>query len=384
MRGKLRQLETEVALLPHGPKIVALTETWLGADDSDDLFASPVLNGFALFRQDRHQSQAPGEPLSRGGGVCALISSDLLPVRVPVRQPAETVWIDLLAYQPPLRLAVCYLPYVTGENVTDLLGALEEGAPLEQETPLLIVGDFNLRHIDWDTFTVAAGDTHWVHSDMLLEAFTLRGLSQLVRDPTHVQGGILDLVLSSDPFLIEDTLVGTLFSDHRLVSCSLALPVPVARRPRWWDWRSADYAAMVTELSSVNWTQAFSHCANVDDAWLCVATQLLHLRQCYVQEKTSPHTQYPYTSHPRTKRLIRQKSRLTAAIARELVEGRKEILIQRRDLLAAEIDTAIQELDKEKQQSIAAIRNTTEGTVPSGIDPTNRLKVDVGEYHCYF
>ncbi len=293
--------------------------------------------------------------------MCLLVTNDLLPVRVPCPTPAETVWVDLLQYKPPLRLGVCYLPYVSADSVGLLLAALDSAAPVESNQPLLIVGDFNLRHVDWSAFVPTPSEPQPSLSKSLLDAWSLRGLTQLVRTPTHERGAILDLVLVSDPFLVQSTAVGPLFSDHRSIQCSLAPCAPVSSRRKWLDWKSADFASMAVELDTVDWEMEFSYCANVDHAWEAIETKLTHLKQAHVKVR-SAHPSYPFTNHPRTRGLIRRKSRLTSAIAEEVDPLKKNILIERRDLLSDELSDIIREIDREKQHTVAAARNTAEGT----------------------
>ncbi len=76
----------------------------------------------------------------------------------------------------------------------------------------------------------------------------------------------------------------------------------------------------------------FSTCANPDQFWEKILRELSRLKATYVKEK-SAHPKFPLTNHPRTKGLIRRKSRLTSAIGREADEEKKRILVECRDLL---------------------------------------------------
>ena len=57
-------------------------------------------------------------------------------------------------------------------------------------------------------------------------------LKQLVNQPTHLRGHILDLILSpSDQDTIVDIKICDFVSDHTLVKCSMAFPHQVAHIP---------------------------------------------------------------------------------------------------------------------------------------------------------
>lgn len=67
---------------------------------------------------------------------------------------------------------------------------------------LFLVGDFNMPDINWHNLT-SNSPTSRQFCDLV---FALN-LSQLVLNPTHVLGGILDLVITNPPELIENLSV---------------------------------------------------------------------------------------------------------------------------------------------------------------------------------
>ena len=84
-----------------------------------------------------------------------------------------------------------------------------------------ICGDFNL-HVD-----VPLGDGH-----KFMTFLDLCDLKQLVNQPTHLHGHILDLILStSDQDTIVDVKSCDIVSDYALVKCSVAFPRQVAHIP---------------------------------------------------------------------------------------------------------------------------------------------------------
>ena len=75
----------------------------------------------------------------------------------------------------------------------------------------LILGDFNLPHIDWQTQT---SSTHT--GETYVELFQDLFLHQHVVEPTHVRGNVLDLVFTQDESFIHDIrcLKEESISDH--------------------------------------------------------------------------------------------------------------------------------------------------------------------------
>ena len=71
----------------------------------------------------------------------------------------------------------------------------------------MVIGDFNLKEVDWsNNFMLNSSSLYEVFSDMLLENF----LTQMVLEPTRGDN-ILDLVLSNTTDCIYDAEVGELF-----------------------------------------------------------------------------------------------------------------------------------------------------------------------------
>ena len=127
----------------------------------------------------------------------------------------------------------------------------------------VIIGDFNLPGIDWDTLqaTGRAAD--------LMEKCGEKFYSQLVEFPTHIKGNILDLVLTNVPEQVtEIENVGRLGrSDHVMLLVKLqvaAQEAPTSQMvPNWhkadWDGlkRSVTEADMVARMDGATAAQAW-------------------------------------------------------------------------------------------------------------------------------
>ena len=81
------------------------------------------------------------------------------------------------------------------------------------------MGDFNCHHSDW-----LGSDRTDAHGRAAYDFVSVTNCSQLVRGPTHTDGGTLDLVMSDVPELI-DVVVGSPIggSDHYHLSITLTL-----------------------------------------------------------------------------------------------------------------------------------------------------------------
>ena len=129
--------------------------------------------------------------------------------------------IDASSFQ--FRLVIIYrIPYSAVHPITSSTFFLEFSDYLDSlllsKVPLCISGDFNL-HLD------VSGDVDAPKFADLLESMCL---TQYARSPTHIQGHILDLVITrnSDNIIKGRPISDRYISDHCSVLCSLSVPRP--------------------------------------------------------------------------------------------------------------------------------------------------------------
>ena len=117
----------------------------------------------------------------------------------------------------------------------------------------VIVGDFNLRTIDWDIPRAEHVDQEF------LEAVQDCYLTQLVREPTRGEN-TLDLILSTDEHMIEDTTILPPLSnsDHNVISFSLIVEERLSddSTVRIGDYNKADCKGIRDVLGRVEWDNA--------------------------------------------------------------------------------------------------------------------------------
>jgi hypothetical protein len=101
------------------------------------------------------------------------------------------------------------------------------------DTPDLIIGgDFNLPHISWDTNSPSRQCPN-EEKEMLATLNTLCSelhLTQVIKEPTHYQGNILDLVFTNNTNLIHNTIVTSTIrsiSHHSMVTIQTQYKEPI-------------------------------------------------------------------------------------------------------------------------------------------------------------
>lgn len=90
-----------------------------------------------------------------------------------------------LNVSPKLLVCCVYLPPACSDYVFDALVNSLRALPSDMD--ILLLGDFNMPDVDWSSLS---GLSH-----RSSELFFDLNLMQLISEPTHVCGGILDLVL---------------------------------------------------------------------------------------------------------------------------------------------------------------------------------------------
>lgn len=175
------------------PDIVAITETWFRADQTD---AELTIENMCLLRHDRS---------SRGGGV-ALYYRDCLSCAEIIDEAiqfTDTLWCTLqVRNNEPCLIALIYRPPSADETFNQGLLDRIRLASNKYQTSILIMGDFNLPQLH----------VHQHHSEHTLEGrfqslfedLTLfNHVSQYTRTRGNDQPSLLDLILTNEEFSVD-------------------------------------------------------------------------------------------------------------------------------------------------------------------------------------
>ena len=225
--------------------ITAITETWL-TDEQDrttQIVKDLCPKGYTMPHQPRTTGQ-------RGGGVGLLHKKGITirPLTVETFESFEYAEHMLKQSSIWIRIIVLYRPPPSTENrltnrqfLTEFSSFLERQIILPGE--LLLLGDFNI-HID------DPNDYYAKEFQSLLETFDL---TQLVRQATHKDGHILDLVITkSTCILVKDIYVTPPWvSDHSIVHIKLSIdkPVLVTKTITCRKWKDIDINSFRHDIS---------------------------------------------------------------------------------------------------------------------------------------
>ena len=268
-------VELELCIMNEKPDVVAITETWLTHNISDNELH---FEGYTLFRRDRD------DPIKqRGGGVLMYIRSSLNPFEViDVKSDlfSEIIFCNISCKGENTLLGVCYRPpdskVENDESFYKILSSFKNKA-------FILLGDLNLANLKWDNKTCLD------KSHPFVECLDNNFISQCVDKPSRGDN-FLDLILCSDETLIKNLSVDEPFetSDHQIirfeivgVTCNKDKKFPV------YDYFKGDYDVIRQHVQTLGWgALKTSNCVN--EIWSKLKADILDIRDRFINIKGRP------------------------------------------------------------------------------------------------
>lgn len=236
-----------------------LTETWLNKDVPNNCIIPP---GYQMFRWDRD---------SRGGGVAIIVKNSVSAVLVHCNLN-ETVWCRITFANNVYLVGVVYRPPVTQPEFLDKLN-LFLCAHVKSTTRLILTGDFNLPHIDWEA--LSPGHVETSSAEILLEILISHNLRQIVNEETRVtpeSRSLLDLLFISQRVGDYTISVEEGISDHKMIAMDILHSIGNRKRPfvpiPIKDYVQADDTSVIDFLEcSFSQFQLACDCESVEELW---------------------------------------------------------------------------------------------------------------------
>ena len=241
------------------PSVVLLTETWLTENIDNSVFCLPQ---FQIFRKDR--PVVNGAP-QRGGGTAILtnVEYDVSRVDIPDRFSEVEICAVDICFGRNVRFICVYRPPNCSENCSAVILLCIQHL-IYNCTSFVICGDFNFSKINWINMQTSGNTSSFEFLNFVL----LEGISQMVNEPTHQSGGILDLVLASDEYLVDtvSTDQPLASSDHFTLTFRILVDSGKKKTTKVvYDYSKCHNA--VDFLLHINWNLVFNNCCNVNMYW---------------------------------------------------------------------------------------------------------------------
>ena len=168
----------------------------------------------------------------------------------------------------------------------------------------IIVGDFNYPGIDWNTYVCDNMSTDFVN--VVQEQF----YEQLINEPTHSGGNILDLVLTKTPENVHDCKVVSQLGNSDHFGICITLPnknVPkVSHAKKVPNYAKADWDSIQAFFAHIDFKSEFETCS-VEEMWEFLISKIKTSESLFVPLKRQKRLDQPPWMSDKILRLIRKK-----------------------------------------------------------------------------
>ena len=246
------------------PHIICLVEVLPKSGKQSD-FSQINIPGYQKFHPDETRSK-------RGAVIFTRNDLDVMPIpELNSCNFEETIWIKVRFENESVVCGLIYRnPSSSAENNQHLNDLINMASELSKSCHLFIVGDFNFKSIDWETYNTLPDATPSIKE--FLVTTLQNNLFQHVNSWTRVRGNdqpsILDLIFTNNEHIIEsvhtDCPIGK--SDHCVLSANLNLHVKDSPINEVHDFRRADLESISNYLQSIPWDEKFTG-IGVNECW---------------------------------------------------------------------------------------------------------------------
>ncbi|MEW8548554.1 MAG: reverse transcriptase family protein [Candidatus Thiodiazotropha sp.] len=250
------------------PLVIGITETWLNSDVRD---AEIDLNDYELFRCDRVDGKGGGSLLYVHNCFQTLDCNEINDIGFQ-----ESVWrIVNLNQENKLLVGVVYRsPSSNQINDDKLLQTFQKVVNIKGITHILIMGDFNMPDIKWNSMYVQ-GNSDTLYSrffDLTQDLFLYQHTMEHTRFRIDQEPSLLDLLFTNDEMMISDIKyeqpIGK--SDHVVLKfdfhCGELLGTEHTSSFSKPMWHKADFNSLDIFFNSVDWSRDLQD-LDVESSW---------------------------------------------------------------------------------------------------------------------
>ena len=192
-----------------------------------------------------------------------------------------------------LLFACCYrspTPTETSDSNNAKLLELLVNLSKKKYSHCCIVGDFNLRDIDWTRWSTTNGEESYDAKflDAINQCFLFQHVDRATRQRGSDKPSLLDLILTNETGHISDVNYDSPLgkSDHSTLVFDFHCYYDFSMQRGCFNYHKGDYESMRGELDSSSWNEDFVSLAtatnDVEELWLFIKKKLLELRDKYV------------------------------------------------------------------------------------------------------
>ena len=197
------------------------------------------------------------------------------------------------------------------DNNRMLVSLIEEMCSMNMGN--LVVGDFNLKEVDWPNHYVNASEQHFatILYDRLNDLF----LEQLIMEPTRHRAGerpnILDWIVTDSANLVENIKIGAplgVRGDHNTITFEFEIPPEYTKLPERLNLYRGDYESMINILLGINWQEKLEN-LNCEQSWECFHGLMMNLIDNHIPLFRKSNNKKKLWMDNETREVVREKNR---------------------------------------------------------------------------
>ena len=258
-----------------------------------------------VYRKDRNKN---------GGGVFIAVQDGLTTSEIDQgNTKCEIVWTEIQTEKEKSLIIGSFYrtPNMNIDILQELRNSLENLPKNSDDKTIILAGDFNLPHIDWQTNSVKTGGNQIQLHQELLNIMNEFGLEQMQMKPTR-EGNILDLYLTNNPSLVKscETIPGLSDHDMLVVDSDLKPNYSKPKRRKIFIYKRADMEKIKQEMSELSSKITSIAYESINKMWEKFKKGIFEIMEKNIPSKlTSSRQNLPWINN-KLRRIIKKKHKL--------------------------------------------------------------------------
>ena len=282
-------------IFTNRPDIIILNETWL----KKSIMSKNVFpDNYKVFRVDRSLKSHPWDPTrpkkfrKNGGGVLIAHRTDIDISSIKFTKAKAVAELLSIMFKTQSGKKFCISTfYRVGtlgiENFQEFERHFRTLAMDRKLHKHVLIGDFNLSNVSWPdgltTCDLQSQFLNFLTGDL--------GHTQMISDPTHKSGNVLDLLFTNIPNLVKNVKIldhnEACLSDHFGIIFDIDIDIRLKKLPKrkMYNYRRANWTGLNGALGGINWNNMIDS-QDPHIAWSRFRTVLTSLCDRYIPKRT--------------------------------------------------------------------------------------------------
>jgi exonuclease III len=291
------------------PDAIIGCESWLSKEHNNvEIFPDGYNKN--VFRKDRTKN---------GGGVFIALHDNLTTSTVEnSKNDCQLQWAEIQSKKKSAIIGSYYRPPNSNLDALNILkSSIANVSEHSKDKPIILAGDFNLPHIDWETNTVKTGSNQLNHHQELIEIIEDSRMEQLQLKPSR-ENNILDLFLTNQPSLVKscNTIPG--ISDPNMIIIDTDLK-PRYHKPKRREiniFKKANWDQIKTDIIDLG-TRIMQSKTSVEEKWTELKNRINNALGLNVPKTITPNRHNLRGSQIKTRKCFERNTSYSKELSRQ-------------------------------------------------------------------